>query len=156
MKVIFLDVDGVLNSDEFFENNTDDSYIDVKAVKLVKKVIEETGAKIVVSSSFRYNQAFQEIQEILLRNGILFEKTPFINNERGKEIKKWLSEKSDIEDYVILDDDIFEDFDEGLLSHLVKMEDNNTRGFGKGLQLKDIEKIIKRFGRIKSIKCDER
>ena len=81
MKVIFLDVDGVLNSDEFFENNTDDSYIDIKAVKLVKKAIEETGAKVVVSSSFRYNKAFQEIQEILLRNGILFEKTPFINNE---------------------------------------------------------------------------
>lgn len=156
MKVIFLDVDGVLNSDEFFENNTDDSYIDIKAVKLIKKAIEETGANVVVSSSFRYNQAFKEIEEILLRNGILFEKTPFINNERGREIKQWLSEESEIEDYVILDDEIFEDFNEGLLSHLIKMDNNNTRGFGKGLQLKDIEKIIKRFGRIKSIEDDER
>lgn len=156
MKVIFLDVDGVLNSDEFFENNTDDSYIDIKAVKLVKKAIEETGAKVVVSSSFRYNKAFQEIQEILLRNGILFEKTPFINNERGKEIKQWLSEESEIDDYVILDDEIFDDFDEELVSHLIKMDDNNTHGFGKGIQLKNIEKIIKRFGRSKLIEDDER
>ena len=35
MKVIFLDVDGVLNSDKFFDNNIDNSYIDEKTVRLL-------------------------------------------------------------------------------------------------------------------------
>ncbi len=158
MKVIFLDVDGVLNSDKFFDNNIDNSYIDEKTVRLVKKAVEETGAKVVVSSSFRYKRSFGKVQEILLRNGIIFDKTPFLDNERGKEIKQWIAENSEelndgleIEDYVVLDDDIFDDFDEEILSHLIKMEENEVRGFGKGLQEKDVDKIIERFGRTKNI-----
>lgn len=165
MKVIFLDVDGVLNSDEFFDNNTDNSYIDEKTVRLVKKAVEETGAKVVVSSSFRYTRSFGKVQEILLRNGIAFDKTPFLDNERGKEIKQWIDEHSkiseelkdgsEIEDYVVLDDDIFDDFDEEILSHLIKMEENEVRGFGKGLQEKDVDKIIERFGRARNIVIEE-
>lgn len=162
MKVIFLDVDGVLNSDKFFDNNIDNSYIDEKTVRLVKKAVEETGAKVVVSSSFRYKRSFGKVQEILLRNGIIFDKTPFLDNERGKEIKQWISENSEelndgleIEDYVVLDDDIFDDFDEEILSHLIKMEENEVRGFGKGLQEKDVDKIIERFGRTKNIVIEE-
>ena len=48
-------------------------------------------------------------------------------------------------------DDIFDDFDEEILSHLLKMEENEVRGFGKGLQEKDVDKIIERFGRTKNI-----
>ena len=165
MKVIFLDVDGVLNSDEFFDNNKDNSYIDEKTVRLLKKAVEETGAKVVVSSSFRYTRSFGKVQEILLRNGITFDKTPFLDNERGKEIKQWIAEHSkiseelkddsEVEDYVVLDDDIFDDFDEEILSHLIKMEENEVRGFGKGLQEKDVDKIIERFGRARNIVIEE-
>lgn len=165
MKVIFLDVDGVLNSDEFFYNNKDNSYIDEKTVRLLKKAVEETGAKVVVSSSFRYTRSFGKVQEILLRNGITFDKTPFLDNERGKEIKQWIAEHSkiseelkdgsEVEDYVVLDDDIFDDFDEEILSHLIKMEENEVRGFGKGLQEKDVDKIIERFGRARNIVIEE-
>ena len=165
MKVIFLDVDGVLNSDEFFDNNKDNSYIDEKTVRLLKKAVEETGAKVVVSSSFRYTRSFGKVQEILLRNGIAFDKTPFLDNERGKEIKQWIDEhskiskelkaSSEVEDYVVLDDEIFDDFDEEILSHLIKMEENEVRGFGKGLQEKDVDKIIERFGRTKNIVIEE-
>ena len=165
MKVIFLDVDGVLNSDEFFDNNKDNSYIDEKTVRLLKKAVEETGAKVVVSSSFRYTRSFGKVQEILLRNGITFDKTPFLDNERGKERKQWIAEHSkiseelkdgsEVEDYVVLDDDIFDDFDEEILSHLIKMEENEVRGFGKGLQEKDVDKIIERFGRARNIVIEE-
>ena len=33
----------------------------------------------------------------------------------------------------------------------LKMEENEVRGFGKGLQEKDVDKIIERFGRTKNI-----
>ena len=93
---------------------------------------------------------------MLLQNGILFDKTPFIDNERGKEIKQYLAEHKDIEDYILLDDVIFPDFDDELLEHLIKMDDTNSRGIGKGLQEKDVEEIIRRFGRKKDFKDIER
>ena len=152
MKVIFVDVDGVLNSDDFIDKQD----IDIKTVLLLKRAIEETGAKIVMDTSFRYTQSFFKVQEMLLQNGIMFDKTPFIDNERGKEIKQYLSEHRNIEDYILLDDVVFSDFDDELLSHLIKMDDTNTRGIGKGLQKKDIEEIIRRFGRKKDFKEIER
>ena len=156
MKVIFVDVDGVLNSDDFIDSVKGKQDIDIKTVLLLKRAIEETGAKIVMDTSFRYTQSFLKVQEMLLQNGIMFDKTPFIDNERGKEIKQYLSKHKDIEDYILLDDVVFTDFDDELLSHLIKMDDTNSRGIGKGLQEKDIEKIIRRFGRKKNFKEVER
>lgn len=156
MKVIFVDVDGVLNSDDFIDSVKGKQDIDIKTVLLLKRAIEETGAKIVMDTSFRYTQSFLKVQEMLLQNGIMFDKTPFIDNERGKEIKQYLSEYKDIEDYILLDDVVFSDFDDELLSHLIKMDDTNTRGIGKGLQEKDVEEIIRRFGRKKDFKEVER
>ena len=156
MKVIFVDVDGVLNSDDFIDSVKGKQDIDIKTVLLLKRAIEETGAKIVMDTSFRYTQSFLKVQEMLLQNGIMFDKTPFIDNERGKEIKQYLSEHRKIEDYILLDDVVFSDFDDELLSHLIKMDDTNTRGIGKGLQEKDVEEIIRRFGRKKDFKEVER
>lgn len=156
MKVIFVDVDGVLNSDDFIDSVKGKQDIDIKTVLLLKRAIEETGAKIVMDTSFRYTQSFLKVQEMLLQNGIMFDKTPFIDNERGKEIKQYLSKHRNIEDYILLDDVVFSDFDNELLSHLIKMDDTNTRGIGKGLQKKDIEEIIRRFGRKKDFKEIER
>ena len=156
MKVIFVDVDGVLNSDDFIDSVKGKQDIDIKTVLLLKRAIEETGAKIVMDTSFRYTQSFFKVQEMLLQNGIMFDKTPFIDNERGKEIKQYLSGRRGIEDYILLDDVVFSDFDDELLSHLIKMDDTNTRGIGKGLQKKDIEEIIRRFGRKKDFKEIER
>ena len=156
MKVIFVDVDGVLNSDDFIDSVKGSQDIDIKTIRLLKNAVNETGAKIVMYTSFRYTKSFLKVQEMLLQNGILFDKTPFIDNERGKEIKQYLAEHKDIEDYILLDDVIFPDFDDELLEHLIKMDDTNSRGIGKGLQEKDVEEIIRRFGRKKDFKDIER
>lgn len=156
MKVIFVDVDGVLNSDGFIDSVKGSQDIDIKTIRLLKSAVNETGAKIVMDTSFRYTKSFLKVQEMLLQNGILFDKTPFIDNERGKEIKQYLAEHKDIEDYILLDDVIFPDFDDELLKHLIKMDDTNSRGIGKGLQEKDVEEIIRRFGRKKDFKDIER
>ena len=156
MKVIFVDVDGVLNSDGFIDSVKGSQDIDIKTIRLLKNAVNKTGAQIVMDTSFRYTKSFLKVQEMLLQNGILFDKTPFIDNERGKEIKQYLAEHKDIEDYILLDDVIFPDFDDELLEHLIKMDDTNSRGIGKGLQEKDVEEIIRRFGRKKDFKDIER
>ncbi len=155
MKIIFLDVDGVLNSDEYFDKikNLDiqgiERDIDVEKIKLLKKAIDATGAEVVLSSSWRYTRNAQYLKELLSKYGIYVDSTPYIQNERGLEIRKWLSEHQDVEDFVILDDEIFESYDEELMKKLVKISNGNGRSFGEGLLLSDVDKIIEKLGRKK-------
>ncbi len=153
MKVIFLDVDGVLNSDEYFEKtkglNLQEIYqdIDVEKIKLLKKAVDETGAKVVLTSSWRYTKNAIKLKELLKEYEIFVDATPFIENKRGLEIKKWLLDNQNVDDFVILDDEIFDSFDEDLLEKLIKISDGNGYNFGEGLLEKDIDEILERFGR---------
>ncbi|OKZ75083.1 MAG: hypothetical protein BHW00_03070 [Clostridium sp. 26_22] len=155
MKVIFLDVDGVLNSDEYFDKIKNvnicgiESEIDVEKIKLLKKAVDETGANVVLSSSWRYTRNAQYLKELLLRYGINADSTPFIQNERGLEIKQWLLEHPEVEKFVILDDEIFDSYDEVLIKRLIKISNCNGYGYGEGLLSKDIDEIIERLGRKK-------
>ena len=62
MKVIFLDIEGVLNTKETYERicmtrgytTMIDIEIDKFRLDYLKTIIDSTGAKIVLSSSFRY------------------------------------------------------------------------------------------------------
>ncbi len=152
MKVIFLDVEGVLNSDEYFEKtkglNLQGIYqdIDVEKIKLLKKAVDETGAKVVLTSSWRYTKNAIKLKELLKEYEIFVDATPFIENKRGLEIKKWLLDNQNVDDFVILDDEIFDSFDEDLLEKLIKISDGNGYNFGEGLLEKDVDEILERFG----------
>lgn len=155
MKVIFLDIDGVLNSDEYFDkiSNLDiqgiEQEIDIEKVKLLREAINETGAKVVLSSSWRYTRKGQQLKELLSNYEIYVDSTPFIQNERGLEIKQWLSENHCIEDFVILDDELFDSYDDVLTKKLVKISNGNGYSCGEGLLHRDVNEIIKRLGRKK-------
>ena len=155
MKVIFLDIDGVLNSDEYFEKirNLDiqgiEQEVDIEKIKLLKKAINETGAKVVLSSSWRNTRNGQQLKELLSNYEICVDSTPFIQNKRGLEIKQWLSEHQCIEDFVILDDEVFDSYDDVLTKKLVKISNGNGHSFGEGLLPRDVNEIIKRLGRKK-------
>lgn len=161
MKVVFLDVDGVLNSDEYFdkiqEMNVEgiEKEIDVNTIKLLKKGIEETDARVVLSSSWRNTKNGQELKQLLASYQIVVDSTPFIDNVRGIEIKEYLKEHKDIEDFVILDDEIFDSYDEELMKKLIKISDGNGINFGEGLQEKDVKEIIQRLGRKRQIDREE-
>ena len=78
---------------------------------------------------------------------IFTDATPYMNNIRGLEIKEWLSQNNDVEDFVILDDEIFESYDEELLSKLIKISNGNGRNLGEGLLQKDVDEIVNRLGK---------
>ena len=158
MKVIFLDVDGVLNSDEYIDKikklnvNTIKSKVSVNKIGLLKQAIDATGARVVLTTSWRYRRDGTLLKNLLLKYGICADSTPFMDNNRGLEIKSYLSNNPDVDRYVILDDEIFESFDEELMKHLIKISDKNGQGFGEGLLYQDVDRIIKRLGRIKQDK----
>ena len=142
MKVLFLDIDGVLNSENWFAYriycvknnmvnilmnfvNTDDrnikhklTMLDDRAIANLNRIIEETGCKVVLSSSWRSSIESENIfTHNLLKLKVFkyefYDVTPRLwfsdfSIRRGEEIKFWLdkeSEKHEIESFVILDDD---------------------------------------------------
>lgn len=161
MKVIFLDVDGVLNSDEYIKRTIKsniqgiEKHVDVEKIKLLRQAIVQTNAKVVLTSSWRLTKMAQELIKLLITYGIYADSTPYIRNERGLEIKQWLADNQNVEDFVILDDEIFDSYDEGLMKKLVKISNGNGHNFGEGLLPKDIDEIIKRLGRNKTRQDDE-
>jgi hypothetical protein len=78
-KIIFLDFDGVLNSQLFFENESQsDRYkrsekdaphgcwdLDKRAIRLLNDIISSSGADVVVSSTWRYNRTLGDLQSVL-------------------------------------------------------------------------------------------
>lgn len=158
MKVIFLDVDGVLNSDEYIDQMIKENVkgiekeIDANKVRLLKRAVDETGAIVVLTSSWRLTKDLPLLKQLLLQNGvILADSTPFIENERGIEIKSWILEHQNTKDFVILDDEIFESYDEFLRKKLIKISTGNGETIKTGLQKPDVEEIIQRLGRKKEL-----
>ena len=87
MKVIFLDIDGVLNSDEYIDRAKNsqgiERHIDIDKVKLLKKAIDETGAKTVLTSSWRNSKDIVLLRELFAKYEIYFDATPFIKWTNG-------------------------------------------------------------------------
>ena len=119
MKIIFLDIDGVLNSRNYDRkrNRNEQSDIDETRLPLVKSIVERTGAKIVLSSTWRVHWDNDPalcrrdgvyINETFAKFGLeIYDKTPDLGicAERHDEIKSWLdSAPADVGSFVIIDD----------------------------------------------------
>lgn len=114
MKLIFLDIDGVLINRAACMRGF--GLVDPDCVAQLNRVIAETGAYLVMSSTWRMGKNIAEIKDQLLKWGVigkLLDKTPyFMDKDRGDEIQAWLTNHADIrgdimpvEKFVILDDD---------------------------------------------------
>ena len=130
MKCIFLDVDGTLNHLHTKER-TPDGAIGVmeSKIKLLKRIIDRTGAKIVLSSDWKLHpqsQDFQYLTEKCIKHGgfELYDCTPDISWERrGLEIGSWLGQHPEVTEWVILDDIPFGDFYRPqMIQHLVLID----------------------------------
>ena len=128
MKIIFLDIDGVLNNTKTRETFEDYMFVSDEKILLLKEIIDKTDAEIVLSSSWRRGwqakdnnprcahdevRLFDALELKLTEYGIrLMSYTPHLWH-RGKEIESWLDawtgEK--IESFVILDDMAKEEFE---------------------------------------------
>ncbi len=151
-KVIFLDVDGVLN-DDGPERNDQGIVIDQSYIRNLKRIIEKTGAEVVLSSSWRYSygkyarQGFQgddENVEIFLKRLDMYDIqipgiTPYFFNGhdmRPFEIASWLSRRPEVENFVILDDETFWDW-KWLKPHVVCT--SKERKYQKGSFVKGLD-----------------
>lgn len=118
--VLFLDVDGVLNHRAVFSPGSGPAPLCPKACERLKRLIAATGAKVVLSSTWRLgpidngnvaklrsfgvmDNAHQDWRTVELPHD--FSKSKLIFSRRGDEIAEWLSRHPEVTSYAIVDDD---------------------------------------------------
>ncbi len=104
MKVIFLDIDGVLNCDKTPNPRKFPYIVDKKLLTRLKRLLDRTGAKVVLSSTWRCDPV-----------GLFAAKhwgVPFIDvcpdkprSPRCKEIASWLADHPQVTRFVVIDDE---------------------------------------------------
>lgn len=174
MKLLFLDIDGVMNSITRSVVYGQWSYsaggIDPVAVKLLRKIVSETGCSIVISSTWRSKfsidffkglfaglgyspeDKWNEVPPIIGKTRVRFGELKDGTGKRGDQIQEYIDDWQDnampesfghgkITHYVILDDD--SDMLEKQLPHLVHTDTN------VGLTCKDAEKAIDILRRVR-------
>ena len=145
MKIIFLDIDGVLATKASYK--TDKLVAGVSypsfyapAVEALNWILQQTEAKIIISSSWRNHYKLVKLMKILAAEGVAGEVVgrtggyPSIGRRdispgRGDEILEIVEARAeDIDEYVILDDDVWDiDTVPELVGHIVHVAD----GFDK-------------------------
>lgn len=128
-KVIFVDIDGVLNSN-FWNNNhqkeiSDGTLIDVEKIKLLSELIKKTGAEIILHSGWKYwfdaelqplRREAEILQFMLEAEGLkIAGVTPDHSTEeirksrkfslvKAGEILAWLADNWDVKKWLVIDD----------------------------------------------------
>ncbi len=126
IKLLFLDIDGVLNNDAWYKQypqwkdyNLPDRNIDPSCIKKINTILTATNAKIVISSTWRHQP---DVNEKLYKCGLLEDSiigiTPNYHHSnkhalRGNEIHGYIDINKELigcfyweyKNYVILDDD---------------------------------------------------
>ena len=137
MKIVFLDIDGVLNSQAYDRvRGLYDGVIDESRLPLLKRILQESDAKVVLTSSWRRHfdpegietdYTGRLLEEQFYKFDIeLYDKTPDFGG-RAEEIGAWVEDaEEEIESFVILDDLFFGWGD--LASRLVRTDARIGRG----------------------------
>ncbi len=140
MKIVFLDVDGVLDSLQYWQGVEayGEAPLDPDAVKRLARLVEQAGGRnavaLVLTSSWRVGWERDAalcgnegtlLNEALAEEGLfVFDRTTVESvGGRPQEIKKWLREyPGKVESFVILDDANFLWDEEGLTPYWVQTD----------------------------------
>lgn len=112
MRVLFLDVDGVLNRTGFRPEDSVGlrSWIEADLAQRLCEVLHATGAGIVLASDWRLNRALDEVRDELRAAGIdaaLIGATPELRGQpRWREIEAWMVQHTMAREAIVIVDDL--------------------------------------------------
>lgn len=165
MNYIFLDVDGVLNSQKYMikthkklkkilKNKTESEmiyatrHVDTKAVYRLSKIVKATNAKIIMSSSWRGAWKYGEpstnnytafyLNSVMHNFGIAVDDiTTLVYHDRGEQILQYVFENLKPEDnWIVIDDEIFD------IDRYISLDKVVKTNFKTGLLNKHIKEAI--------------
>ena len=104
MKAIFLDIDGVLNSDETTNPRKFPYIVDNRLLNIFRELVRITEAKVVLSSTWRVDPVGLLAAKFY---GVPFHDVcpDFPGAPRCEEVVSWLRTHPEVVRYVVLDDD---------------------------------------------------
>jgi hypothetical protein len=110
VKVLFLDIDGVLNSTKtcvafggYPLRLEELGAFDHVAIRLLQRLCDSAGVVICLSSAWRLDNDFKDVGAAF---GLpIIDRTPSSLGPRGREIQQWLDAHPEVEQYAIIDDD---------------------------------------------------
>jgi len=147
VRIIFLDFDGVLNSNRYIRSCGGTGLaLDPECLKQLKKIVDATDAKIVLTTSWREHweqdeekcdPIGKEICEIFSKYQLsVLDKTPFLTSGRESEIESWLDAHSETKTFAVLDDRFLDS--PRIRGHFVK-----TDAYIRGLEKMGAEKAVR-------------
>lgn len=157
MKVVFLDVDGVLNSEDYYMEHQENialQQIDEACVERLKRIVDATDATIVLSSSWRggwdknpqnIDPYCMQLVNALAKYGMsISDKTSYLETwDRSREVQLWLkSQKEKVDSFLILDDYDYNWQERGYEEHWIQ-----TNFADGGLKEEHIEASIRILNR---------
>ena len=149
MRVIFLDIDGVLNSEEWDRYVQSFTYgarfnscylLSQEMILRLQNVIFQTNAEIVLTSSWRTNDRAMcalTRQLSLYHLPIRDTTVSYAYGSRADEVKLWLESHSNVTSYAIVDD-----YDDGFSNDKVLVTHFVQTNYFQGLTSEEAEKII--------------
>ena len=102
MKVLFLDIDGVVNCATTTQRHRGFLGIDPRLAARVRRVVEATGCKVVLSSTWR--EEAENRAEVERKVVEIYDQTPVLHGIRGDEVSAWLALHPEVTRYAIVDD----------------------------------------------------
>lgn len=153
--ILFLDIDGVLNDSRFLHDSSNgegvvivnnqfdaSAHIDPARVARLNRILEATGAHVVLSTSWRALFGIERTEAFLRSRGFdgtIIDQTPRLKgHERHVEIRRWLSAQATEPDrFAIVDDDL--DAGYGFGHRFVGVVD--------GIEDEHVERLIALLGR---------
>lgn len=147
MKLIMLDIDGVLVTAQCRELPRSMQQPWPRCVQRLNELLAATGASIVVSSVWRIGRTVEELQELLsswgVQGAVIGKTGRSDDGERGDEIKTWLAgyildHPTRPIDFIVIDDD--NDMGD-VLPRLIRTS------FQHGLSRRHVRAAIKLLGR---------
>lgn len=158
VRIVFLDIDGVLNSEQSArywkrlykkgKSKVANGYMKLCPIcqsNLLSVLEAHPDIKIVLSSTWRLFDTYKKDlknagmdKEVLSR---IIDRTPNkLTSTRGQEIRMWLDEHPEVEDFIIIDDDHW-----GIGEFLEDKRFVNTK-IAVGFSYYDADRVIKYFG----------
>lgn len=149
MKLVFCDIDGVLNS----EIGTAESGvlgIEEEKLYLLQALLESTGAELVITSKARFAESIYEerlktIENIGIKIRDAFKGKTLSSNPKAIEVLAYLQNKCKNVDNVLILDDNDHDFSEYFKHNFILVSTKT------GLTVKDVDEGIAILGKVKPI-----
>ncbi len=138
VKIIFLDIDGVLTSLKSANQFGNYKTFLPSSVEALNHILKVSGAQIVISSAWRIGRTIEELRTIFNDQGIDGSKiiglTPILRDKRGHDIDSWLkTARLPVKSFVIIDDN------SDMEHHIGRLVQTT---FEDGLEMSHAEKAI--------------